>query len=63
VNFRLGLDGSLSGSQGWSLSANIKNAFNRVYYVGGIGFTSLLSMNTVVPGPPRTFLVEARYNF
>ena len=60
ANFRLGLE----DAQGhWGVAAVLKNAFNRVYYVGGIGFTSLFAVNTVVPGDPRTVVVEARYKF
>lgn len=60
ANFRVGIEDS---KVGWSLSANVKNAFNKVYYVGGVGFSSLLALNTVIPGAPRTFTVEARYKF
>ena len=60
ANFRLGLEDS---GAGWMVSANIKNAFNHVYYVGGVGFASLFAVNTVVPGPPRTYTLEARYKF
>lgn len=60
ANFRLGVEDQ---DAGWSLSANLKNAFNRTYYVGGIGFSSLFALNSVIPGDPRTFLVEARYKF
>lgn len=60
VNFRISLDDS---AVGWSLTANLKNAFNRVYYVGGIATGELFQFNTVVPGSPRTFLIEARYKF
>ena len=60
ANFRLGLADS---EVGWSLSANLKNAFDRVYYVGGIATGELFQFNTVVPGSPRTFLLEARFKF
>ncbi|WP_084355974.1 TonB-dependent receptor [Novosphingobium lentum] len=60
VNFRAGLADS---DAGWSLSANLKNAFNRVYYVGGIATGELFQFNTVVPGSPRTFMAEVRYKF
>ena len=60
VNFRVGLEDTKSG---WSVSANLKNAFDRTYYVGGIGFSSLFAVNTVIPGAPRTYSVEARYRF
>ncbi len=60
VNVRLGLD---KQEAGWSLSANLKNAFNKVYYVGGLALGNLFTLNTAVPGDRRTFLVEARYKF
>ena len=60
ASFRLGLENT---NAGWMVSANIKNAFNHVYYVGGVGFASLFAVNTVVPGPPRTYSLEARYKF
>jgi iron complex outermembrane receptor protein len=60
ANFRVGVEDKTIG---WSLSANLKNAFNRTYYVGGIGLGELFQLNTIVPGEPRTFLVEARYQF
>lgn len=60
VDFRIGLEDERNG---WSLSANLKNAFKKTYYVGGIATGELFQFNTVVPGAPRTFLVEARYNF
>ena len=59
ANFRAGID----SDSGWSFSANVKNAFDKVYYVGGIGFASLFAINTVIPGAPRTYFVEARYRF
>ena len=61
ANFRVGVEES--GGKGWSLSALVKNAFKETYYTGGIGFASLFALNVVVPGEPRTFLVEARYRF
>ena len=45
------------------MSAHLKNAFNRVYYVGGIATGELFQFNTVVPGSPRTFFVDARFKF
>ncbi len=60
VDFRLGLDDDAAG---WSVTANLKNAFKKVYYVGGIATGELFQFNTVVPGSPRTFLVEARLKF
>lgn len=60
VNFRLGVEDNKAG---WSISANLKNAFNRVYYVGGIATGELFQFNTVVPGSPRTYMAEVRYKF
>ena len=60
VNFRAGFADIDSR---WSLTANLKNAFNRTYYVGGIALGELFQLNTAVPGAPRTFFVEARYKF
>lgn len=60
LNFRLGVD---QAKAGWSVSGNLKNALNKVYYVGGVGFGSLFTFNTIVPGDPRTWQVEARYHF
>jgi iron complex outermembrane receptor protein len=60
VNFRIGLGDK---SRGWSVSFNLKNAFNEVYYVGGIALGQLFQLNTAVPGEPRTFFGEARYSF
>jgi iron complex outermembrane receptor protein len=60
ANFRLGLADSQSG---WSLSANLKNAFNKVYYVGGTGIAQLLDYNTALPGAPRTYTVQLTYKF
>ncbi len=60
ADFRLGLEDKEAG---WSVTANLKNAFNHVYYVGGLAFYSLFALNTEVPGAPRTIVVEARYKF
>lgn len=60
ANFRLGIEDQEAG---WSLAGIVKNAFKKTYYVGGLAFYSLFSLNTVVPGEPRTFLIEARYKF
>lgn len=60
ADFRISVEDAKSG---WSLSALVKNAFDQTYYLGGIGFASLLAVNTVIPGDPRTFLVEARLKF
>jgi iron complex outermembrane receptor protein len=60
ANFRFGLDDSRSG---WSLSANLKNAFNKTYYVGGTGIAQLLDYNTALPGAPRTFTIQVQRKF
>lgn len=60
ANFRIGIEDE---DAGWSLSANLKNAFNKVYYVGGMPLASLLQFNSALPGAPRTYSVEARYRF
>lgn len=60
VNFRVGL---ADDDAGWSISANLKNAFDRVYFVGGIATGELFQFNTAVPGAPRTFMAEVRYKF
>lgn len=60
VNFRAGLSDDKAG---WSLTANLKNAFNKVHYVGGIPLGEILAFNTRLPGDPRTFTLEARYKF
>jgi iron complex outermembrane receptor protein len=60
ADFRLSLDDNAAG---WSLAAYVKNAFNHVYYVGGVPVGSLLGFNTALPGAPRTYFVQARYKF
>lgn len=57
--FRAGVE----SDQGWSVLFNMKNAFNRVYYAGGVPFGVILQDNTLVPGEPRTYTVEGRYKF
>jgi iron complex outermembrane receptor protein len=41
----------------------VHNAFNRVYYVGGLAVGEIESVNNAAPGTPRTFYVEAKYTF
>jgi iron complex outermembrane recepter protein len=60
ANFRLALENDRAG---WSISANLKNAFDRVYYVGGLAIGNLASTNAVVPGGPRTISIDLRYKF
>jgi iron complex outermembrane receptor protein len=60
VNFRVSLDDAKTG---WSLAAYLKNAFNKVYYVGGQPFGEIVGINTALPGEPRTFFIQASYTF
>ena len=60
VDFRVAVEDK---HKGWTISANLKNAFNRVYYVGGLPFESVFTLNAAVPGAPRTFLMQAGYRF
>ena len=60
ANFRLAVE---SENGAWTVSANVQNAFDHVYYVGGVGFASLFAVNIAVPGPPRTYTLEVRYDF
>ena len=60
VNLRAGISDDVAG---WSLAAVAKNVFDKTYYTGGVGFANIFSLNTAVPGEPRTWLVEARYKF
>jgi iron complex outermembrane receptor protein len=59
ADFRVGIE---SKSRGWSVMANVKNAFNRVYFVGGIPIGNL-ELNTDVPGNPRTYSISGRIKF
>jgi iron complex outermembrane recepter protein len=60
VNFRVGLEDEKAG---WSLTANLKNAFKQRYYVGGVATGEIYQINLLVPGDPRTVTVEARFKF
>ena len=60
VDFRAAIENK---NRGWSLAANIKNAFNRVYYVGGLPFESVFALNAAVPGAPRTYFLQAGFRF
>jgi len=60
VDFRAAIENK---NRGWSLAANIKNAFDRVYYVGGLPFESVFALNAAVPGAPRTYFVQAGFRF
>jgi iron complex outermembrane receptor protein len=54
---------SLDSKSGWSAAVIVKNAFNRVYYVGGFADKSLFATNSTLPGDPRTVVGEIRYKF
>lgn len=60
VNFRLGLQDDKAG---WSLTANLKNAFDKVFFVGGLPVGEIYQVNTLAPGDRRTVTVEARFKF
>ena len=60
VNFRVGLEDEETGIK---LAAILKNAFDTTYFTGGVGFANIFSLNTAVPGEPRTWLLEASYRF
>lgn len=59
-NARAGLEDT---DAGWTISGIVKNLTNKKYAVGGVAYKSLLSTNTVVPGAPRTYMLELRYRF
>ncbi len=60
ADFRVSIEDE---ARGFSVAANVKNAFDKVYFVGGLPFESVFALNTAVPGAPRTYFVEARYRF
>jgi iron complex outermembrane receptor protein len=60
ANFRIGLENDAAG---WSLTANLKNAFNKAFFAGGLPTGEIYQINTLVPGEPRTFTVQARFKF
>jgi iron complex outermembrane recepter protein len=60
ANFTLSVEDSKAG---WWAGVIIKNAFNRVYYVGGLAGVNLYATNAVSPGDPRTVVGEVRYKF
>lgn len=61
ANFRLSFDDVLY--KGVSVSANVRNAFNRTYYTGGLPLGEVLSLNTAIPGKPRTYYVEMKFKW
>lgn len=60
MNLRAGIEDKEAG---WSISGIVKNVTDKKYAVGGVAYKSLLSTNTLVPGAPRTYVLELRYNF
>jgi iron complex outermembrane recepter protein len=46
-----------------SASLEVRNLFDKQYYVGGLAEGSDLGVNSFVPGRPRWFVGELRYNF
>ena len=60
ASFDVGMEDSRSG---WSLTLHLKNAFNKVYYVGGVAPGEVLQFNTAIPGAPRTMSVAGNYHF
>ena len=60
ANFRLGVQNE---TKGWSLTANLKNAFDKRYYTGGLATGEIFQVQILVPAEPRTFSVDARFKF
>jgi iron complex outermembrane recepter protein len=60
ANFTLSLEDTKAG---WWAGVIIKNAFNRVYYVGGLAGTNIYATNAALPGDPRTVVGEVRVKF
>ena len=60
ANFRVGVEDRRAH---WTLTANLKNAFNKVYYTGGLATGEIFQLNVLVPAEPRTFSVDARFKF
>lgn len=61
VNARIGID-NIAGS-GFSAAAFVKNAFDKQYFVGGIGLGTAGGYNLAVPGEPRTFGADITFRF
>jgi hypothetical protein len=59
--FRAALDNI--NESGFSAAAYLKNALNRLYYVGGIPNGEVNSFNEAVVGEPHRFYVEVSYKF
>jgi iron complex outermembrane receptor protein len=61
TNFRVGLE-NIMGSR-VTVAAYVKNAFNRVYYVGGVPNGGDLGLTDAVPGDRRLYFVQLGYKF
>lgn len=60
ANFRVAIEDE---SAGWTLSVNLKNAFDETYYTGGIVANNIVGYNTETPGDRRRVTVDLRYDF
>jgi iron complex outermembrane receptor protein len=60
VNLRLALKDVAAG---WTVSVLVKNVFDKTHYVGGVALGELFQFNTAVPGDPRTYMANVRFNF
>jgi iron complex outermembrane receptor protein len=61
VNFRVALNDIAKTHV--SVSAYVRNAFDRVYYIGGVPSSNLFGSNIQIPGVPRTYYGEVNYKF
>jgi iron complex outermembrane receptor protein len=60
ANFTLFLEDT---KKGWWAGVILKNAFNRIYYVGGLAGANIYATNAALPGDPRTVVGEVRVKF
>lgn len=60
TNLRIGIR---NHAKGWSVMANVKNAFDETYFVGGMPVGALYATSMLIPAEPRTFTVEIRKTF
>ncbi len=61
ANFRVAVEDI--GKKGVTIAAYVKNALDKGYYVGGIPVGEVFSVNSAVPGAPRTWFIEASIKF
>jgi len=59
ANFRAGL----TFDDRFSITANLRNAFDKTFFVGGIDAVTLAQTASVLPGLPRTYSIDARFEF